>query len=165
MSDTTTSASGGASGAPILRVLLGFGCLFLWTLAIMLSIQASEAFIMSGHPVGLAADWGVWRQLPDLAQGHLPIETGKAVFYAWGVEFVYLVCVVGEVALNGRWHGWFKTGALAIVAYDFYSNFQYGTLGTGMGGQLAFAGITAFIIGFFGWLGVDLIWKNVQSMR
>src|SRR5579859_6385344 len=75
---------------------------------------------------------GVWMQLPDLAQGKLSLEMGKAVLYAWGVEFVYLVCVVGEVALSGRWHGWFKTGALAIVVYDFYSDFQYGTLGSGV---------------------------------
>jgi hypothetical protein len=157
--------SGGASGAPILRILLGVGCLILWSLAVILSIQASEAFILGGKAVSFAANWGVWMQLPNLAQGKLSLEMGKAVLYAWGVEFVYLVCVVGEVALSGRWHGWFKTGAIFIVVYDFYSDFQYGTLGSGVGGQLAFSALTAFIIGFFGWLGVDLIWKNVQAMR
>ena len=49
-----------------------------------------------------AANWSVLGQPLALAQGHLPIDIAKAVIWGWGIELVYLVCVIGEVTVNGR---------------------------------------------------------------
>jgi hypothetical protein len=73
--------------------------------------------------------------------------------------------VVGEVALSGRWHGWFKTGAILLVAFDFYTDMQYGNMASGIGGQLAFAAVTSFIVAFFGYLGIELIFKSIRDFK
>jgi hypothetical protein len=135
---------------PILRFVLGVLLVGFFLLALMLQVQTSEAFILNGSPVSLAANWGVLTQPVDLIQGKLPIDMAKAVMWGWGIELVYLVCVIGEVSVHGRLNGWFKTGAFILVVFDFWTDFQYGTLGSGPWGQVAFAGITAFIVAFFG---------------
>jgi hypothetical protein len=148
---------------PILKLVLGVVLVLFFLLALMLQVQTSEAFLLNGAPVQLAANWGVLRQPVELMQGKLSIEMAKAVMWGWGIELVYLVCVIGEVAVHGRLHGWFKTGAIALVAFDFWTDFQYGSLASGVGGQIAFAGITSFIVAFFGIVGLDLIWGSITE--
>jgi hypothetical protein len=153
------------SGAPILKLILGVILILMFLLATMLQIQTSEAFILNGKAVGLAANWAILRQPFELAQGTLSLDMAKAVMWGWGIECIYLVCVVGEVTLSGRWHGWFKTGAILLVAFDFYTDMQYGNMASGLGGQLAFAAVTSFIVAFFGYLGLELIFKSIRDFR
>ncbi len=148
---------------PILKLLLGVALVLLFLLALMLQVQTSEAFILNGPPVKLAANWGVLRQPIELAQGQLSIDMAKAVMWGWGIELIYLVCVVGEVSVHGRLGGWFKTGAVTLVAFDFWTDLQYGQMASGMGGQIGFAGVTAFIVAFFGVVGLDLIWGSITE--
>ena len=153
------------SGAPILKLILGVVLILMFLLATMLQIQTSEAFILNGQAVGLSANWAILKQPFQLAQGTLSLDMAKAVMWGWGIECIYLVCVVGEVALSGRWHGWFKTGAILLVAFDFYTDMQYGNMASGIGGQLAFAAVTSFIVAFFGYLGIELIFKSIRDFK
>ena len=51
----------------------------------------------------------------------------------------------------------FRTGVVALIAFDAYTDFQYGSLASGLWGQVAFAGVTAFIVAFFGVIGFRLL--------
>lgn len=149
---------------PILRLLLGVLLVGFFLLALMLQVQTSEAFILNGSPVTLAADWGVLSQPIELLRGQLPIDVAKAVMWGWGIELVYLVCVIGEISVHGRLGGWFKTGAFILVVFNFWTDFQYGSLASGVWGQVAFAAITSFIVAFFGILGLNLIWGSITDL-
>ncbi len=160
---TVSYVAANRGNVPILRLVLGLVLVGFFLLALMLQIQTSEAFILNGNPVSLAANWGILSQPIDLARGMLPIEMAKAVMWGWGIELVYLVCVIGEVSVHGRLHGWFKTGAFILVVFNFWTDFQYGSLPSGLGGQVAFAAITSFVVAFFGVLGLNLIWGSITD--
>ncbi len=149
---------------PLLKLVLGVVLVGFFLLALMLQIQTSEAFLLNGPAVSLAPNWGILKQPVELLQGSLETDMAKAVMWGWGIELIYLVCVVGEVAVHGRLRGWFKTGAFILVIFDFWTDFQYGTLASGVWGQIAFAAITAFIVAFFGIVGLDLIWGTLAEM-
>ena len=83
--------------------------------------------------------------------------------WGWGIESIYLVCVLGEVSIP-RWRGLFITGAFGLVMFDFWTDFNYGSLPSGMGGQFGFALVTAFIVAFFGAVGLDLIFRGIAEM-
>ena len=152
------------ANSPLPVLLVGLALLAFWVLASLLQIQTSEAFILKGPVVTFAPDWGVLRQPVDLVQGHLHPDMAKATMWGWGIELIYLVCIVGyEVAhesvkaSNRHLASWFRTGVIALIAFDAYTDFQYGSLASGPGGQVAFALITAFIVAFFGIVGLRLI--------
>ncbi len=149
---------------PILRLVLGLVLVGFFLLALMLQIQTSEAFLLGGSPVQLAANWGVLSQPIDLLQGKLALDIAKAVMWGWGIELVYLVCVIGEVSVHGRLNKWFKTGAFILVAFNFWTDFNYGNLASGFWGQVAFAAITSFIVAFFGIVGLNLMWDSITDL-
>jgi hypothetical protein len=155
-----TNLAQNRGNTPILRGVLGVLLLGFFLLALMLQVQTSEAFILNGAPVKLAANWGILYQPIAMLQGNLDINTAKSVMWGWGIEMVYLVCVIGRVAVMQH-RGWFRTGSVVLVAFNFYTDLNYGTLGSGLGGQIAFAAITSFMVAFFGTLGLDLIWSTI----
>lgn len=146
---------------PALRLVLGVVLVGFFLLALLLQIQTSEAFLLKGTPVTLAPNWGILSQPMTLAQGQLPMTMAQAVMWGWGIELVYLVCVVGEVTVHGRLRDWFQTGAVVLVAFNFWTDFNYGSLPSGFGGQIAFAAITSFIVAFFGVIGLNLVWDAI----
>ncbi len=148
---------------PILRLLLGVLLLLFFVLALLLQVQTSEAFILQGNIVSLAANWAILTQPVQLAEGRLSVDLAKAVMWGWGIELVYLVCVVGEVTLHGRLQGWFRTGAIILVAFNCWTDFNYGSLASGFWGQVAFAAITSFMVAFFGMLGLRLIFGAINE--
>jgi hypothetical protein len=152
------------ANSPLPVLLVGAALLVFWVLASLLQIQTSEAFILRGPAVSLVPNWGILRQPVDLVQGHLTTDLAKATMWGWGIELIYLVCIVGyEVAhesvkaSNRHLASWFRTGVVALIAFDAYTDFQYGTFASGFWGQVAFALVTAFIVAFFGIVGVRLI--------
>ncbi len=152
------------SGSPLPLLLVGAALLLFWILASTLQIQTSEAFILKGPAVSLAPNWGILRQPFELIGGQLTIDLAKAAMWGWGIELIYLVCIVGyEVAhevvksSNHRLAAWFRTGAIALIAFDAYTDIQYGQLASGFWGQVAFALVTSFIVAFFGVVGLRLI--------
>jgi hypothetical protein len=152
------------ANSPLPVLLVGLAVLVFWVLASVLQIQTSEAFILKGPVVTFAPNWDILRQPFDLMGGHLKSDTAKAAMWGWGIELIFLVCIVGyEVAhesikaSNRHLASWFRTGVIALIAFDAYTDFQYGNLASGPGGQFAFAAVTAFIVAFFGIVGVRLI--------
>ena len=150
--------------SPIPVILVGLALVVFWALGSMLQIQTSEAFILCGPAVTFVPNWSILRQPVDLIQGHLTTEMAKATMWGWGIELIYLVCIVGyEVAHEGvrssnhHLAAWFSTGTVALIAFDAYTDFQYGQLASGFWGQVAFALVTAFIVAFFGIVGFRLI--------
>ena len=152
------------SHSPLPLVLVGLALLVFWVLASLLQIQTSEAFILKGPIVTFVPNWGILRQPLDLVQGHLTTDLAKATMWGWGIELIYLVCIVGyEVAHEGvqssnrKLASWFRTGVVGLIAFDAYTDFQYGTLASGFWGQVAFALVTSFIVAFFGIVGFRLL--------
>lgn len=150
---------------PVLRIALGVLLVGFFLLALLIQVQTSEAFILgTASPVNLfAANWSVLSQPLDLFAGKLKMDMAKAVMWGWGIELVYLVCVIGEVSVHGRLGGWFRTGAFVLVGFNFWTDFNYGTLASGIWGQVGFAGITSFIVAFFGMIGLSLIWDGITN--
>src|SRR5215467_2065007 len=152
------------ANSPIPLLLIGLACVIFWLLASLLQIQTSEAFILHGAVVTFNPNWSILRQPVDLVQGRLSADMAKAAMWGWGIELIYLVCIVGyEVAhesvkaSNRHLASVFRTGAVALIAFDAYTDFQYGTLASGLWGQVAFAAVTAFIVAFFGVIGFRLL--------
>src|SRR5260221_11601548 len=157
---SNVAANSRRMNSPIPVLLVGLNLILFWVLASVLQIQTSQAFILRGPAVTFVPNWGVLKQLLDLVQGHLTTDMAKAVMWGWVIELVYLVCIVGyEVAhesvkaSNRHLAAVFRTGVVALIAFDAYTDFQYGTLASGFWGQVAFAGVTAFIVAFFGVIG------------
>lgn len=161
MASAISYVAANRGNVPALKLALGVVLVGFFLLALLLQVQTSEAFILSGSQVTLAPNWGILSQPYDLARGMLPINVAQAAMWGWGIELVYLVCVVGEVTVHGRLHGWFKTGAVVLVGFNVWTDFNYGSLPSGFGGQVAFAGITSFIVAFFGVVGLNMIWGAI----
>jgi hypothetical protein len=155
-STTTTNKN-----IPILKFLLGVVLVGFFLLAVILQIQTSEVFLLNGNPVQLAANWAILMQPVQLAQGQLPLDVAKAVMWGWGIEIVYLICVAGEVFT--KYSNVFKTGAVILVAFNFWTDFNFGTMASGFWGQVAFAGITSFVVAFFGVIGLELIINSIRE--
>lgn len=153
----TTTPTTKSVSAPILDLLIGLAALLLFVIAFILQIQTSEAFILNGSPVTLAANWGVLLQPIQLMQGNLSMNMSKAVMWGWGIEIIFLVVLVGEITYHGPHKGWLKTGAFILIAFNCWADYNYGSLPSGILGQIAFAAITSFIVAFFGIIGVNKI--------
>ena len=100
----------------------------------------------------------------DFVQGHLSPNLAKATMWGWGMELVFLLCIIGyEVAHDAitassrRLAPFFRTGTIILIGFDGWTDFQYGQLASGFWGQLAFAAITAFVVMFFGIVGLRLL--------
>jgi hypothetical protein len=150
--------------SPLPPLVVGLALLSLWLVATLLQIQTSEAFLLNGPVVSLVPNWGILTQMPDLVQGKLTPDLAKAAIWGWGIELVYLMAMVGyELAHEGvsRAHrklaGVFQTVSIAIVAFDAYMDFRYGSLASGFWGQVGFAAMTSFIVLFFGLVGLRFI--------
>jgi hypothetical protein len=150
--------------SPLPAILLGFALVIFWAITSLLQIQTSEAFILNGSVVTFAPNWSILKQPLELLQGHLTPDMAKATIWGWGIELVYLVCIIGyEVAHEGvrstnrHLADLFSTGAFALIAFCAYTDFLYGNLASGFWGQVGFALVTSFVVAFFGIIGLRLI--------
>ena len=170
MAAVASAKTGG--GIPLARILLGLvlegGCVIIS----IISITTSEAFYLQGATIGLSPNWTILWQPILLMQGRLaPLMVG-AVMWGWGVELTFLICVVGfECAHEGVMHvsrklgPVFLTGMFAVILFDGWSDFQYGNVAHGFWGQVAFAGIKAFGLLFFGNVGLHFIETGIRDVR
>src|SRR5260370_33278101 len=126
---SNVAANARRSNSPIPLLLIGLACVIFWLLASMLQIQTSEAFILNGAVVTFNPNWSILKQPIDLVQGRLSADMAKAAMWGWGIELIYLVCIVGEEvahegvkATNHHRAGWFSTGAEAPIALEAWSD-------------------------------------------
>jgi hypothetical protein len=172
MASSSVSSGGGGSShrSPILFLGLGAVLFLFWIMASLLQIQTSEAFILQGPTVGLVPHWSILHQPVDFIQGHLDATMTKAVMWGWGIELLFLICIVGyEIAhvavrsSHSRFGTLFQTAVIGVIAFDAYTDFQYGQMATGFGGQLAFALITGVMVMFFGVVGIRFIEHAIKE--
>jgi hypothetical protein len=151
-------------GSPIPLLLLGVFLILLCVYASLLQIQTSEAFILNGPVTGLKPNKDILLQVPQFFQGQLSVTMTKAFMWGFGVEALYLICVIGYEHAHGAVKSSnqtlakiFVTGMVGCVIFNGWSDFQYGQMATGFWGQFAFAVITSFMVAFFGIVGVKFL--------
>lgn len=165
----TTQPRGGHPAA--FFIVVGVLFLALFAVGLMTQIQTNEAFITHVGQVNVyKPDWSILLQVPNLALGNLSTEDAAATIFGWGIEAIYLGFIIGveilhqSVQRSGKtMAGIFKTLSWVIVLFNMWTDYLYGSLGSGFWGHFAFALITSFIVGFFGTVGLFLIeygWKK-----
>src|SRR5258708_39058456 len=92
---STVAANSRRANSPLPLLIVGLALILFWVLASVLQIQTSEAFLLRGPAVTFVLNWGVLKQPLDLVQGHLTTDMAKATMWGWGIELIYLVCIVG----------------------------------------------------------------------
>lgn len=162
-----TGQARGSSVPPIGLVVIGLLALAGWGWGNLVQMQTSEAFILGGGAIDLGFHWQLLMQPVDFLKGTLSPNMIKAATWAWGLNILLLICSVGieHARIHHKHSGWFKTGAVVLLALNSWADFQYGSLGTGLWGQLAFAGMTLFMSFFFGLAGLHLIFAGLGRMK
>jgi hypothetical protein len=155
-----------STGSPLPKLLLGIVLLIFFVGGSLLHVQTSEAFFSGGNPVSILPDFGILSQpfqLFGIGEKLTPRMAG-AVMWGWGIELTFLICVVGyEVAHDAvaassqKMASFFRTGAIALVIFDGYADFNYGNIASGPWGQLGFTLMTGFAVCFFGTIGLRFI--------
>jgi hypothetical protein len=166
---STAPARGGHS--PIPKLIVGLLALGLWLYATLLQIQTSEAFLENGPSVSFVPNWGILKQPYDLFVGHISSTAVKAVFSGWAIEIAFLICIVGyETAAeavkktNKGLVKFFRTGMIAIIVVNAIADSAYGTIGSGMLGQVGFAIVAGFAVMFAGIIGLHFIIEAGKSV-
>ncbi len=161
----TSSSAGHGSFIAWFIIILGFCFLGFFLLALMMQVATNEAFMLGGTPVvGYKPDWSLFLQIPALFLGQTSPSQSIAIVFGWGIELIYLGFIVGydrmhhAVTASGRTMAtFFRVGSWGIVLFDIWTDANYGTLGSGMGGHIAFAVMIGFMVAFFGTIGLSLI--------
>lgn len=156
---------------PVISVILGACLIIFGGSLILLDVQSSEAFITHTTVTVYHNSWNTLRQPWDLVSGVVTDpNTAIAIIWGWGGEFLYFLCLIGWEVFgsafglhNPKLANFFKYGALVAVGFNVVSNFFYGSLPSGLWGQLAFAVITSFGSGFFPLVGTYLIERSVTK--
>jgi hypothetical protein len=161
------SCFSGRSGGhpPGFVVIVGIGFLVLFVIALMMQVQTNEAFITHQGAVNVFhPNWQILMQVPNLLAGNLSPEEAMSTMFGWGIELIYLGFIIGYEILISAAHrsgslmaGIFRTGAWLCVAFNFWSDSNYGTIGSGLIGHLGFGIMCSFIVGFFGTVGLRLV--------
>lgn len=176
MPASAVSRGGGSNGGPIIAI--GALLIAFFSLCFLTQITTNEAWIQGQSTVNVyQPNFGILLQPILIFVGHIgPVTLDgvptAAVVFGWGIEVVYMAfSVVGfelihhSVHQAGRILGFtFEILALGAVAINWYTDYAYGSLGSGEWGHAIFATMTAFVVGYFFNLGYSLIrlgWSKV----
>jgi hypothetical protein len=158
------------SGGAVPKTFVGGLLILFFVMGSILHISTSEAFFNHGSTVGIIANWSILQQPYDLITGKLAPNMQESVMWGWGIELVFLICVVGYETAHAhvraaslRMSKLFRVGSVVLIFFDGWTDFQYGNIASGFWGQLAFALITAFIVFFFGTIGWHLIARGLTE--
>lgn len=156
----------GAVGATFLG-FFGFG--------LLAQIGTTQAALLGGQAVDMfKPNWEILLQIPRLF-GAPPPFSGKeaaAVVISWFISLAYVGCVVGNEIFDDVKSGkgfiftnLFRVGIFVMVAYNFWTDLQYGyAVFEGGWGAFLFAVVVAFIVAFAGIIGVDFFEKAYKQM-
>lgn len=154
-------------------VLMGIGVLFVLYVCTLLQIQTNEAYLGGTGVVSLNPNWNIVKQPALYLQGYYGPATAKAVMVSWIVEVFNLIFSVGyEIACesifraNRSMISWFRTLAKGILMFNAWTDFCYGpNQGGGWIEQLIFQLVVAFVVYFFGVIGVRFIEHGIAKFR
>lgn len=176
MADGVVAQGGGKSKHYVLAGLFGLmglgilGTLFVCTL---LQIQTNEAYLGSTGAISLNPNWAIVLQPWNYVHGMYGPADAKSIMISWIVEVFNLVFSIGyEIACesvfraNRSMIGWFRTLAKGILIFNMWTDFQYGpNQGGGWIEQLIFSVAVAFVVYFFGVVGVRFIEQAIAELR
>ncbi len=158
---------------PIPKILVGLLLLLFFIIGSVIHIMTSEAFFLGDKAAHLlSANWQILLQPAELATGTLPggMEMQKAVVWGWGVELVFLICIIGYDKLHRSVRSSsrlmakiFRVGTFIIIFFDGWSDFNYGNTG-GSWGQLGFTLINAFVVFYFDTGGFHLVSEGLTEL-
>jgi hypothetical protein len=166
MTTTATPAPPPKSGhPPIFISLVGIFFLALWIVGVMTQIQTNQALITGGQGVNVyQPNWRILIQPVLLVVGGLGANEAIATLVGWGIELVYLGFIIGyehlhhSVSRSGQVMAkLFRFGAFAIIIFNGWTDYNYGTLGGGEWGHFLFALVMSFVVGYFGTIGMYLL--------
>lgn len=156
--------------SPIPILLVGIFAVLMCIYASCLQIATSEAFILNGSTVGLKPNMQILWQVPQFFQGQLSADMSKAFMWGFGIQTLFLICIVGFDIAHGAVHSSHPTlgrmfifGMVGCVIFNGWTDFTYGNIASGFGGQLAFAVITSMMVAFFGIVGAKFIEVAVKE--
>lgn len=166
--DSTASyRSNGSSSNAATSLVMGILFLSFFLICVMTQLTTNEAFLSGASTVDVfKPNWSIFIQPVALVQGHLSTSEGISCVFSFGIELLYLAfTMVGYGLIRNCVHGSagrligiiFEILAFTVVAFNWYTDYNYGTLGSGNGGHIAFATLTAFVVGFFGTIGIFLV--------
>lgn len=172
-STTTHTHAPTHKGPPMIFVIsVGLGMLALFAVVLVAQVQTTEAFILHTGAVSVFhPDWSIVLQIPELITGQLSSSEAAAAIVGWGVELLYMGFIVGYEILKDSVHvasgptmaKIFRSLGWVIIAFCGYTDYLYGTLGSGVGGHITFAAVSSAIVAYFGTIGWSLIqhgWKK-----
>lgn len=143
-------------------IFVGIGMIVLFLIVFVSQVQTTEAWVQHQGAVDVFhPNWSIVWQIPALVIGQLPSSEAQAAIVGWGVELVYLAFIVGYEILKEAVHT--TSGQLmakvcrslgfVVIAFCGYTDYQYGTIGTGIVGHLTFAVVCSIVIAYFGTIG------------
>lgn len=152
-------------------VVVGLGFIALFIVGLLAQVQTSEAFIInSGQVTTYRPNLSLFMQIPDLFIGNPSPAEAAATIFGWGVELMFLGFVIGQEIMNDsvqksgkQLATVFRFGTYIIILFNFWADYNYGIIGSGMWGHALFAALTSFGVGFFGVVGVSFLeqgWKR-----
>lgn len=154
--------------------IMGLGAVLMcfWFMCSLIEIEATESWIVP-NTINFKPNWDILMQIPQLITGKgLDTAHAQAAFLGWGVEMVTLVIIIGfDIAAESIAHAnkdlvdIFKTGMVIIAIFNLITNLQFGTLGNGFFGHLAFALVLSFVSWFFGLVGFRFIEHGIKIIR
>jgi hypothetical protein len=165
--------SGRGGGHPAGFVcIVGIAFLILFFVALMMQVQTNEAFITHQGVVNVFhPNIEILVQIPNLVIGNPSQQEAMATMFGWGIELIYLGFIIGYEVLqtaasrSGQlMAGIFRTFSWAGILFNFWTDANYGTIGSGLFGHIGFGLMVSFIVGFFGTVGMFLIgygWRRV----
>lgn len=166
LNQSSSGGTGGGMGAPHLLVI-GAAFFGFFLICLMTQVETNEAFINGSTSIDVyRPNWSVFLQVPYLILGWLPPSQVTGVIFGWGIELVYLAFTIAGIELihhsvhqAGRILGIvFEVLSFGAVAFNWYSDFNYGTISPAASwGHFWFACMTAFVVGYFGNIGIYLM--------
>jgi len=174
MSTPTGTKGGGVSkGHAVFLIIVATVALLMFTVATLIEIQTSAAFMLRHSTHSVKPDLSVIMQIPNLVQGKLGHSEMIADFFAWTFELIFLFCAFcyehahGAVRdANRHLTQLFVWGMFIVGAFQFWSDFQYAEgIASGFWGQLGFAFAVSFCVFFFGIIAAKLYEIGFSSIR
>jgi len=155
------------------QILLGLLLVLLWGATSLLEVEATESWLLQGAIVTFIPNWDILLQIPRLLSGHnVTIAEAKAIIFGWGIEFATLVIIVSYDTAkdavrnaNPRIVTMWQSSVVVIFLFNVFTNFQFGSLGSGLLGQIAFAVFVSFISLYFGITGYRMIEHGIKNWR
>ncbi len=144
---------------------VGFG--WLWGNTVQL--QTSEAWILQlSTGIQLAPHFAILLQVADFFNGHLSQPQVIADTWAWGNQFLILICSIGvefpahspATKKRSAWFGW---GCALFILLNALADYSYSAL-AGFWEQLAFAGMCLMMSFFFGLLAIHLLISGLSRL-